>query len=576
MSSALTSQEITHLAKFRVTKSQYLIALIALLALAGVGVTTYAESQSSVSRTQVLSNIETPAASIIFTQRETLVYATRLAQWSNGGTSRRQVQIARSLLAQRLAVIDSSGKSMGSRANFHYWKALRASDAIISAAPMGFLPENLHKEVNTEISPVIDAIVAQARNLVVSYQRSVDRDMANNARKSAENNQRIVLFFYLFLFFGGLFLTSNALTNFKSYRRARRTLEAEQLRLEETISALKQTQDVVVELQELDQVKNSFISTVNHELRTPLTSIIGYIELMREQKKSEPDQSNKYLDVLERNAQILLNLVESMLTLSKIDSPQIGTLDSKVEIDTVLDNALFVLQPALIAKRVEVTLNKDASQPSKVRGDEGQLSQIFLNIIANAIKFSPENSQIEIALSTILHSGRPYVSTTIKDYGIGIPEDDQKQLFTRFFRAKNAVSAQLPGTGLGLSIANTLVENHGGKIILTSVVGKGSTFTINLPAFPDEEELLIASRRAGVLERSIARLKGVENEDLKALTHEIGGAIGFYGFESEGRDLLEISRAIDSESPDNFTHSRQSLENIITQLERQLEELAEA
>ena len=576
MSSPLISQEVTHLAKFRITRLQYLFVFLALLALIGVGITTLAESRSSVSRAQVLSDIETPAASIIFTQRETLVYATRLAQWSNGGTSRREVQIARSLLAQRLAVIDSSGKSMGSRANSQYWKALRDSDAIIAAAPMGLLPENLHKVVNARISPVIDSIVAQARDLVVSYQRSVDRELAENARKSAQNNQRVLLFFYLFLFFGGIFLTSNALTNFKSYRRARRTLEAEQRRLEETITALQETQSVVTKLKELDQVKDSFISTVNHELRTPLTSIIGYIELMRNQRTPEPNQNDKYLDVLERNAQILLDLVESMLTLSKIDSPQMGKLDSKIDIGAVLDNALFVLQPALLAKKIDLVLNREESTLLSVRGDEGQLSQVLLNIIANAIKFSDEDSQIEIALSAVSQKNRPYISISVRDNGIGIPEEDQKQLFTRFFRGKNAVSAQFPGTGLGLSIANILVENHGGEISLSSIVGKGSTFTIALPAFPDEEELLIASRRADVLERSIARLKGAENKDLKALTHEIGGAIGFYGFGSEGQNLLEISRAIDSETPENFSRSRQSLEDIVFQLECHLEALSEA
>ena len=576
MSSPLISQEVTHLAKFRVTRLQYLFVFLALLALVGVGVTTLAESRSSVSRAQVLSDIETPAASIIFTQRETLVYATRLAQWSTGGTSRREVQIARSLLAQRLAVIDSSGKSMGSRANSQYWKALRESDAIIAAAPMGLLPENLHRAVNTEISPVIDLIVAEARDLVVSYQRSVDKDLAENARKSAQNNQRVLLFFYLFLFFGGIFLTSNALTNFKSYRRARRILEAEQRRLDETIAALQETQGVVTKLQELDQVKDSFISTVNHELRTPLTSIIGYIELMRNQKMSEPDKNDQYLDVLERNAQILLNLVESMLTLSKIDSPQMGKLDSKVDISAVLDNALFVLQPALLVKKIELTIERDDSALLSVRGDEGQLSQVLLNIIANAIKFSHEGSPIKIALSAASRNNRPYVSISVTDHGIGIPEEDQNQLFTRFFRGKNAISAQFPGTGLGLSIANILVENHGGGISLSSIVGKGSTFTIALPAFPDEEELLIAARRVGVLERSIARLKGVADKDLKALTHEIGGAIGFYGFEGEGQNLLEISRAMDSETPENFSRSRRSLEDILTRLESHLKALSEA
>ena len=576
MSSKLISKEVTHLAKFRVTRLQYLFVFLSLLALIGVGVTTLAESRSSVSRAQVLSDVETPAASIIFTQRETLVYATRLAQWSTGGTSRREVQIARSLLAQRLAVIDSSGESMGSRANSQYWKALRDSDAIIARAPMGLLPENLHRAVNAEISPVIDSIVAEARDLVVSYQRSVDKDLAENARKSAQNNQRVVLFFYLFLFFGGIFLVSNALTNFKSYRRARRILEAEQKRLEETIAALRETQSVVTKLQELDQVKDSFISTVNHELRTPLTSIMGYIELMRNQRTPESQQNDKYLDVLERNAQILLNLVESMLTLSKIDSPSEGNLDSRVDIGTVVDSALFVLQPALLAKKIELTIERYDSAQLSVRGDEGQLSQVLLNIIANAIKFSHEGSPIKIALTAVSRNNRPYVLVSVTDHGIGIPEEDQNQLFTRFFRGKNAISAQFPGTGLGLSIANILVENHGGEISLSSIVGRGSTFTIALPAFPDEEELLIAARRVGVLERSIARLKGAENKDLKALTHEIGGAIGFYGFESEGQDLLEISRAMDSETPENFSRSRRSLEDILTRLESYLKALSEA
>jgi signal transduction histidine kinase len=465
---------------------------------------------------------------------------------------------------------------MGSRANSQYWKALRESDAIIAAAPMGLLPENLHRAVSAEISPVIDSIVAQARSLVVSYQRSVDKDLAENAQKSAQNNQRVVLFFYLFLFFGGVFLTSNALTNFKSYRRARRTLEAEQIRLEETIAALRETQGVVTKLQELDQVKDSFISTVNHELRTPLTSIIGYIELLRSKKNLDSEDTEKYLDVLNRNAQILLDLVESMLTLSKIDSPQIGKSDSRIEIGAVLDNAIFVLQPVLTAKRIEIVLKKDKDESFSVRGDEGQLSQVLLNIIANAIKFSHESSQIEIALSVLAQNGRPCISIEIADHGIGIPEEDQQQLFTRFFRAKNAVSAQFPGTGLGLSIANILVENHGGTIALYSTLGKGSTFTITLPRFPDEDELLISSRRAGVLERSIRRLKEAHNDDIKAITHELGGAIGFYGFESEGVRLLEISRSIDNETPESLSLSRQSLNTVIAQLEFHLKALSEA
>ena len=265
-----------------------------------------------------------------------------------------------------------------------------------------------------------------------------------------------------------------------------------------------------------------------------------------------------------------------MLTLSKIDSPQIGKSDSRIEIGAVLDNAIFVLQPALTAKRIGIVVEKDKNESFSVRGDEGQLSQVLLNIIANAIKFSHEDSQIEIVLSAVAKNGRPYISIEVEDHGIGIPEEDQGKLFTRFFRAKNAVSAQFPGTGLGLSIANILVENHGGTIALSSTVGKGSTFTITLPRFPDEDEQLISSRRAGVLERSIRRLKEAHNEEIKAIIHEIGGAIGFYGFESEGVQLLEISRAIDSETPESLSRSRQSLNTVIAQLEFHLKALSEA
>jgi hypothetical protein len=103
--------------KATITRVQSLLGLIAVIALLALGISSIAESQSAAERSKVLSNIESPAASIIFTQRETLVYATKLALWSNGGTTRRNVQIARNLLAQRLAVVDTSGRSMGSRAN---------------------------------------------------------------------------------------------------------------------------------------------------------------------------------------------------------------------------------------------------------------------------------------------------------------------------------------------------------------------------------------------------------------------------------------------------------------------------
>ena len=296
-------QQLRAIAKFQVTKFQYLLGTVAFLAILGLGFSSIFSSNSNVTQTKILSNVETPAASIIFTQRETLVYATRLAQWANGGTTRREVQIARNILAQRLAVIDTSGRSMGSRAQPNYWKVLKESDAIVAAAMPGVLPESMHKSINAAISPVIDEILNEARRLVVSYQRTVDKEMLNAAEKSAERDQLNLIFFYIFLFTGGLFLFLNVRTNFRNYRIARVALDIEQKRLDDTIAELRRTQSTVVELQDLNLAKNAFISTVNHELRTPLTSIIGYLEVIKDEKFAEKSpELRMYLDVLNRNA----------------------------------------------------------------------------------------------------------------------------------------------------------------------------------------------------------------------------------------------------------------------------------
>ena len=561
------------LARFRITKAQIASLIIAVLALLGVGYTSLTESKSTISQSQLLSDAESPAANIIFTQRETLVYATRLAQWSNGGTTRRQVQIARNLLAQRLAVIDTSGESMGSRAAASYWNALHKADEIVDAAPMGVLPEHLHSSLNAEISPVIDEILFEARNLVVSYQRSIDSEVADNARQTAAADRQILVFFYIFIIFSAIFLLSNVRTNFKRYRRARRVIESEQRRLEETIEQLRDTESTVVKLQDLDQSKNAFISTVNHELRTPLTSIIGYIDVIREEQKRGNTEIGTYLDVLDRNAQILLNLVESMLTLSKIDSAQGSAIDEKVSIIDVIDDAIFVMRPVIQKAEIEVNHLTAANRSLFVRGDSGQLNQVFLNLIGNAIKFSPAHSTIEISAQLADKSGREMIQIAVRDSGIGIPEREIGELFQRFYRASNAVSNQYQGTGLGLAIVEQTLALHGATIEVESEVGKGTTFLIAIPAYPSDEIEIIEARKVGVLERSIERLKAVDASTIKDVTHEIGGAIGFYGFERDGQELLTLSRSLDSDAPVNFGAALLDLQPIITSLAKQLENL---
>ncbi len=456
-----------------ITRVQSLLGLIAVIALIALGISSIAESQSAAERSKVLSDIESPAASIIFTQRETLVYATKLALWSNGGTTRRNVQIARNLLAQRLAVVDTSGRSMGSRANAQYWTAIRRADEIVDRSPMGILPESLHPAVNNELLPVIDEIVAEARELVVYYQRSVDDELLKLTQENSRRNSFNLGLLYLFILTGGLFLILNLRSNFRKYLLAQQAISDERARLEAS-------QARVAQLQDLDAAKTALISTVNHELRTPLTSIIGYVELMqRDESIKENAEMKLYLEVLERNSSILLTLVESMLSLSKFDS-EVGRLpDKPVILSATIESAIFILKLATDA--AEVSINLDIEEGVVVQGDSGQLTQLFINLISNAIKFSAPRSAIDISLASHDNDGREYASISIVDHGIGIPKSDIPLLFTRFFRASNVNSGSHPGTGLGLAIVKQIVDHHKGAIKVQSTIGKGTSFHFEIP-----------------------------------------------------------------------------------------------
>jgi signal transduction histidine kinase len=536
--------DLKPLTRYHISRGQKFLAIIAVLILIALGVSTVRASHEAIKASDLLSDIETPAASIIFTQRETLVYATRLAQWSNGGTTRRNVQISRNLLAQRLSVVDSSGKSMGERAGDEYWSALKEADAIIVKSPSGVLPERYHTPVSAEMTPVIDRILASSRELIVSYQKSVDAQMLKNSERAATLNQINLTLFYLLILVGALLLILTSRSNFRMLRKIRREITSERAALEETIS----------ELEDLNLSKNQFIATVNHELRTPLTSIIGYVDIIRDESLiKESPQIDNYLEVVDRNAQILLTLVESALSLSKVDSVDGQIPFAEVPIAEVVERAIFVMRPASEKARITVTVTDNLAHGECVMGDAGLLNQVLLNLLANAIKFSSEGSEIHIEL--VRADGRAsteMVEIRVRDTGIGIPADDIPQLFTRFYRAKNAISGHFQGSGLGLAIASQVLELHGGSLIVESQLGEGSTFTMSIPAYPSSIDSLIKDRRRGVLERALTRLEGAKTEDVKDLTHEIGGAIGFYGYEDLGAKILSFSRRLPKEDGSNF------------------------
>jgi signal transduction histidine kinase len=240
-------------------------------------------------------------------------------------------------------------------------------------------------------------------------------------------------------------------------------------------------QQVVEKLRELDQAKSNFVATVNHELRTPLTSIAGYLELVLDGDAGEvPESVARMLKIVGRNAARLRELIEDMLTLSRMDFQGSGLKTEPVDLPRLLRTVSTALEPVAQAKNVKL-VGEGLDTRLAADGDTKMLEQVFTNILSNAVKFTPQDGEVRVTvgLGGKNDDGVPCAVVKVADSGIGIPEEDLPQLFSRFYRASNAHAIQ--GTGLGLAIVKGMVDQHRGDISVESRVGIGTTFTITLP-----------------------------------------------------------------------------------------------
>jgi two-component system, OmpR family, phosphate regulon sensor histidine kinase PhoR len=242
-------------------------------------------------------------------------------------------------------------------------------------------------------------------------------------------------------------------------------------------AAFAQQQQVVDRLEQLDREKTDFMSNVSHELRTPLTSIIGYGELLAEGDAGELNEDQAgLLRTISRNSTRLLDLIEDLLILSRIESGTFSMAQEPVEITPLVHETVTALRPLFRGRPVELVLDVP-SESGVVFGDHRQLERVLLNLLTNAVKFSaPEGT---IALTVRCEGGE--VVLTVTDTGIGIPEDELELLFGRFYRTTTSQEQAIQGTGLGLSISKTIVERHGGSIAVRSRQDVGSTFEVRLP-----------------------------------------------------------------------------------------------
>jgi signal transduction histidine kinase len=234
---------------------------------------------------------------------------------------------------------------------------------------------------------------------------------------------------------------------------------------------------LVAELQALDQAKASFLASASHDLRTPLTSIISYVELLsdRETGLLQPDQA-KMLDAVDRNTRRLRTMLEDMLTISKIDLGAFTSQLHPLDLASLVPPAADVVRPSATAGGLDF----EVSCPDEglmVDGDPEQLDRLLVNLLSNAVKYTPSGGSV--ALSVAREGGSAVL--TVADTGIGIPVKDQESLFTRFFRASNAVELAIPGSGLGLSIVRTIVANHHAELSIESAQDEGTKFIVRFP-----------------------------------------------------------------------------------------------
>jgi signal transduction histidine kinase len=240
--------------------------------------------------------------------------------------------------------------------------------------------------------------------------------------------------------------------------------------------SLAREQASVAELEKVNRLKNEFVSAVSHELRTPLTTILGTTQLM-EAGLTGPlsPQQEQAVERLHRNGRRLLMLVEDLLTLTSAES-RATSREDELSAGSVLAEAGRQTCDLLTGRDLEVVV-RDEAPDAVLRGDADELERALVNLVANAIKFTPDGGRVEVASRT---EGAELV-WRVSDTGMGIPEEEVGHLFERFFRASAAVTAAIPGTGLGLSIVRTIAEAHGGTANRVPHDGPGTTFELRLP-----------------------------------------------------------------------------------------------
>ncbi len=239
----------------------------------------------------------------------------------------------------------------------------------------------------------------------------------------------------------------------------------------------EETQIANEELKSLDMMKDEFLSNVTHELKTPITSIKGYSELMVNGKLGELTKKQKNaLDAVIRNSERLNRLIDSLVYLTLVRIGKVKYNFGQVQIGQIIDNAVWDISPLVEKKGLTIEKNIPPSLPS-INGDEDKITEVLINLIENAIKFTPSGGRITVAVDV----ENDNLHITVSDTGIGIPPEYIKSMFQEFYQVDTSTTSNNSGTGLGLFISKSIIEAHNGNIWAESEVGMGTTIHLILP-----------------------------------------------------------------------------------------------
>ena len=242
----------------------------------------------------------------------------------------------------------------------------------------------------------------------------------------------------------------------------------------------------VSEIRRSEQLRADFVANASHELRTPLASLTGFIDTLRGHAKDDPVARERFLEIMSGEANRMRRLIDDLLSLNRIEMNEHNPPSGEVDVVLLVRDAADVLKPLADSDRMQIEI--EAAGPLRAIGDRDELTQVFQNLIHNAIKYGREGGRVRVRFgrsdASGIRNGSEQVFVAIEDEGEGIPREAIPRLTERFYRVDVKRSRERGGTGLGLAIVKHILNRHRGRLEINSVPGRGSTFTAWLPAAP--------------------------------------------------------------------------------------------